>query len=234
MQASFGVTGGVGEIGVHHGKFFIPLTILKSGEKHLAIDLFGDQHLNVDRSGKGDLEIFSRNLDTWSNLADCYIETADTLRIGAREISDLLAKVGPLSIFSVDGSHTVEHTLNDLTIAQQMVGSGGLIFIDDYLNPNWPGVQEAVARFFFFHPYKFVPLCLAFSKLVLVDISLRQKYLSRLESRLKNPNAGWRVKNVTRFGYSGFSLSKAAGERGVRGASLSAQSGELDDEIAED
>ena len=43
----------VAEIGVHHGqRFFIALCLLRRpGERALAIDIFDDQHLNVDNSG---------------------------------------------------------------------------------------------------------------------------------------------------------------------------------------
>ena len=56
--------GGIAEIGVHHGKFFLLLnSITEERFKSFAIDLFGAQHLNIDFSGRGDLEIFKTNFD---------------------------------------------------------------------------------------------------------------------------------------------------------------------------
>jgi hypothetical protein len=51
-QHELGVFGSVGEIGVHHGKFLIPLVgnALRA-EPAVAIDLFEDQSANVDTSG---------------------------------------------------------------------------------------------------------------------------------------------------------------------------------------
>ena len=51
-QEAPGPTGPVAEIGVHHGKFLIPLVgnALRA-EPAVAIDLFEDQSANVDTSG---------------------------------------------------------------------------------------------------------------------------------------------------------------------------------------
>jgi len=51
-QRALGVEGGIAEIGVHHGKLFILLYLLgRAPERAVAIDLFEDQHLNIDLSG---------------------------------------------------------------------------------------------------------------------------------------------------------------------------------------
>jgi peptide chain release factor 2 len=51
------------EIGVHHGRLFIPMALARRpGERALAIDVFEDQHLNVDHSGKGDRARFEENV----------------------------------------------------------------------------------------------------------------------------------------------------------------------------
>lgn len=51
------------EIGVHHGKYFIGIENLTPPEQEaFAVDVFSSQHLNLDGSGRGDLEIFQDNL----------------------------------------------------------------------------------------------------------------------------------------------------------------------------
>ncbi|KAJ3279889.1 hypothetical protein HK104_001091 [Borealophlyctis nickersoniae] len=63
FQESIGVCGGIGEIGVHHGKLTIGLAHTLNGHhRGLALDLFDDQSKNVDNSGKGDKDIFLKNL----------------------------------------------------------------------------------------------------------------------------------------------------------------------------
>lgn len=58
--------GGVGEIGVHHGKQFIALhNLMCPGAKSVAIDVFGEQRFNLDQSGSGHRDRFLKNLATW-------------------------------------------------------------------------------------------------------------------------------------------------------------------------
>jgi hypothetical protein len=52
-QHELGIFGSVGEIGVHHGKFLIPIIgNALAGEPAVAMDLFEDQSSNVDVSGE--------------------------------------------------------------------------------------------------------------------------------------------------------------------------------------
>ena len=54
-QARRGTRGHVAEIGLHHGRFFLALAPRRRpGEQAVAIDVFGEQHLNPDGSGAGD------------------------------------------------------------------------------------------------------------------------------------------------------------------------------------
>lgn len=54
FQHHLGLFGAVGEVGVHHGKFFMPIAgyALRS-EPAVAMDLFEDQSANFDQSGEG-------------------------------------------------------------------------------------------------------------------------------------------------------------------------------------
>jgi hypothetical protein len=58
-----GVSGALAEIGVFHGKSFIPLALLAApGERAVAVDCFADQTANRDGSGEGCRAAFERNL----------------------------------------------------------------------------------------------------------------------------------------------------------------------------
>lgn len=62
-QRRIGLTGSVGEIGIHHGRLFILLALtLQPGETAFAVDIFDDQSANLDASGFGDEAVFRRNM----------------------------------------------------------------------------------------------------------------------------------------------------------------------------
>ena len=63
MHERRGVSGALAEIGVFHGKSFIPLALLAApGERAVAVDCFADQTANRDGSGEGCRAAFERNL----------------------------------------------------------------------------------------------------------------------------------------------------------------------------
>ena len=66
LAGQWSLPGGVVEIGVYHGKFFIAMNglITDPSVRSVAVDLFESQDLNIDSSGRGDADAFRANL-TW-------------------------------------------------------------------------------------------------------------------------------------------------------------------------
>ena len=139
FQCKKNITGSCVEIGVHHGKSFIPLCMaLRSDELALCIDIFDDQSKNLDSSGRGDLNSFQ------DNLAKYDIATS-RIRIfkGSSEnvtCDYILQQVGPVRFFSVDGGHWKSIVQNDLRLAEQSLSVDGVIALDDYCRAEWPEV----------------------------------------------------------------------------------------------
>jgi hypothetical protein len=50
-------------------------------------------------------------------------------------------------LLSVDGGHTLEITLHDMMVASCLVRDGGIVVLDDFPNPSWMGVAEALMHF---------------------------------------------------------------------------------------
>ena len=50
-------------------------------------------------------------------------------------------------IFSVDGGHTRETTLNDLFLAQSVLHKQGFVVLDDFVNSEWLGVVDGLFTF---------------------------------------------------------------------------------------
>jgi len=146
-QKTHAVAGHVCEIGIHHGRSFLLLYLLRrAGELGLAVDLFDAQHENVDQSGRGDSEAFRANFARiCGDTTGLRVLAANTLRLTAE---DLMREVsGRLRLISVDGGHTREVTRHDLTIARGALEAGGVVILDDFFNEAWPGVAEGTWRF---------------------------------------------------------------------------------------
>lgn len=181
LQRSLGITGHVGEIGVHHGKLFILLYLLaREGENALAIDIFGAQELNVDKSGRGDLDVFLGNLKAYAGGIE-RLKTigADSTTLGG---DDLIAEAsGPLRFLSIDGGHLARIVRHDLATAAASLCEGGVVILDDFFNPEFPGVCEGTNQFFFYDNgragKKLVPFLVGMNKVYLTTEGYAEKYL---------------------------------------------------------
>jgi hypothetical protein len=166
IQTAHGVTGEVGEIGIHHGRLMLLLLLLsRPGEAAFVCDLFEQQHLNVDRSGQGNERVFDENVARFCGPAEFlikYRQSSFDLRA-----DDILRDAGKIRLFSVDGGHTAECAFNDVSIAGTVLSDGGIAIIDDYFNADWPGVSEGVGRYLAMPDARLRPLAISPNKLFL-------------------------------------------------------------------
>jgi hypothetical protein len=152
-QTQLGVLGSIAEIGVHHGKLFIWLTLhLRTGEKALALDLFSNQAENMDGSGRGNLDAFAANMEAYTRL-DILRETAIPVTINSLKIPlCFFCEKGLDSVrfFSVDGGHFVDSAYEDCWTAFSALSIGGVIAVDDFVHGNL--VLEGTLRFLYTNP----------------------------------------------------------------------------------
>jgi cephalosporin hydroxylase len=150
VQSRLAITGNVAEIGVYHGKFLLALSHMLSGQntKALCVDVFDDQSKNLDGAGEGNLVVLKDNIERYGRRDVTYeFIRADSIALTATDKLKIMEQHGPFKLFSVDGCHTMEHTYNDLLTAQELICPGGVVILDDYMQPHWPGVTEAVHIF---------------------------------------------------------------------------------------
>lgn len=185
------IGGGACEIGVHHGRFFIALLACIESGQSVAIDVFEDQFLNIDRSGKGSEGQFVSNLKRFGRNPDSVqCIKADSLGINAAQLARIWADTNGFRLFSVDGGHTATHALNDILIAQELVRNGGIVIVDDIFHPEWPGVTEAVYRYYASINAKLAPLCVAGGKLFMTSFSYHEAYLAQISKSLQAGRPG--------------------------------------------
>lgn len=182
-QRQIGFAGSSGEIGVHHGKLFLLLHIMADLDRpSFAVDLFEDQHLNADSSGKGDYQRFMSNVDRWAGRRDAVkIFKGSSLDL---DPSAVIAGCGRSRLFSVDGGHTTECTLNDLQIAEAVSEPHGVVVIDDVFNEFFPevsmGMNAYVAK------GRLRPFAITPNKLYLADPEHLSGYRKWARSRWEN------------------------------------------------
>ncbi len=158
-----GVAGDTLEIGVHHGRSAIAVASLRGeGRRFVAIDLFEElQHRNVSRSGRGSREIF---LDTMRGF---YPDLGFLTVIGSPSASVSAETLGSgFSVCHIDGGHSFEETYADLSLCARISHAGGLIALDDYFTPGYPGVAEAASAFERDHPGSLLPVAIGFNKVL--------------------------------------------------------------------
>ena len=201
IQQRMGIVNPIAEIGVFQGKFFLGLLASKEAPRaNYAIDVFDMQQFNLDGSGDGNLNTLLENIDRCGfSRGQVTALRADSTTITSRQIDEIRTDSKGFSLFSVDGCHLPEHTINDLNIAIQLTIPEGIIFIDDYTNMDWPGVQEAIHKHFFNSYSRFVPLAVAHNKLMLCHIGYHKGYLAAVRERLNAMKIA--AKPIKLFGY---------------------------------
>jgi len=179
-QRARNVAGAVAEIGVHHGRLFIPLHLLQRGTgKSVAIDLFGDQELNIDKSGNGNLDKFTDNVALWSTTDGLVLHQGDSTKLEAAVLTEKAG--GPIRFFSVDGGHTAEIVYSDMRLAEETLSDGGIVIADDIFNQQWPGVAVGTLRYLD-DGAKLAPFAIGFNKVYFTQPEFCDAYRAELEA----------------------------------------------------
>ncbi len=157
-----GISGRAFEIGVHHGLSTIGIAALRPpGEPLYAVDLFETmQDRNISRSGEGNRAVFDNNMRG-------FFPDLSFLHVLARGSADLKPRDLGKETFSfchIDGGHSRRETLSDLELCHALLMPGGILALDDYFNPLYPGVSEGAVEFLLRHAKALRPLAIGFNK----------------------------------------------------------------------
>lgn len=169
-QTRGGCRGAVAEIGVHHGKSFILMALCNLPDPCYAIDVFGNQRLNIDGSGKGDKQIFLSHLARFGIAAESIV--IDERLSGAVSPDDIVSRVGRTRFFHIDGGHHLDAIRHDLQLAEAALTDDGIIAIDDVFRPEWPEVSVGT----------FAHLAHAQCELTIFAIGFNKTYLCRKQN----------------------------------------------------
>lgn len=174
-----GVSGGVAEIGVHHGRFFLGLLLASSpGDRAVAIDLFEHQARNIDASGKGDRETFEKHLAKHAEGIDVEVVSGDSSTLSGADVVEL-AGGQRIRLFSVDGGHYASLVEHDMRTAEESLAPGGVVIGDDVFNQEWPGAVEGTLAYLD-KTDDIVPFGIGFNKVLFTDRDHAEGYRSAL------------------------------------------------------
>lgn len=157
------IAGDVLEIGVHHGLSAIAVGVLAApGRRFIAVDLFDElQDHNQSRSGAGNRAAFLQNMQRFfDDLEFLNVFAGHSSRLHAEELGS------QFSFCHVDGGHSPEETYHDLELCSRILMPGGLVALDDYFNPSFPGVSEGAVRFHLDHRHELKPIAIGFNKVL--------------------------------------------------------------------
>jgi len=192
IQRQNGICGAFGEIGVHHGKLFILMRLAAPEDVSFAIDVFEDQHLNVDHSGAGSRTKFMENVIYWTGSLD----RVAVIQKSSLEVSpeSLFSQVGPCRMVSIDGGHTEQCTVNDLKLSEAILQDKGIAIIDDCFDEGWPDVATGVARYCLDRTTRLRPFAISPNKVYFAHPQCHAFYKEKLQV-LHGPN----LKRVNRM-----------------------------------
>ncbi|MBX3043613.1 MAG: class I SAM-dependent methyltransferase [Candidatus Kapabacteria bacterium] len=179
------ISGNIAEIGVHHGRSLILLSLMMaSNEKCFAIDLFENQFENPELSGKGNLAIVKNNLTKFN----CPIERIEIISSNSKDVNAdyLIGKSGEkIRFFSLDGGHSADVVESDLKLAEYCLAKGGIALLDDYFDQSWPGVSEGLMRHLLLNDSNLIPFAIFDDKIMMTNsrelIIRYQEHLNKLQ-----------------------------------------------------
>jgi hypothetical protein len=128
------------EIGVYKGKY---LSVLyhrahQTGQRVVGVDTFGWS------SPDEVISLFARVFGSSENVS---LVREDSMRLAPRRVIEMLGG-RRASFISVDGDHAAHAVQSDLKLSKKVLGEGGIVAVDDFLNPRAISVSEGVYRFF--------------------------------------------------------------------------------------
>jgi hypothetical protein len=186
VHVSLRERGHVGEIGVFHGKSFLPLCLVRhQGECAVGIDCFSDQSCNLSgsgfQSGSNGRQHVERNVRlVLGSMNNVKIIEGDAKRLSAGEYRR--AAGGDYRIWHVDGGHTFSEVVHDVIACEACLTRLGVIVLDDVCNPEWPEVGLAMYQVLT-HSERLRLLAMGYGKAVLTRSQAHPVLFDAIQSR---------------------------------------------------
>lgn len=149
-QSELGIQGHIAEVGTFEGRFFIAMALgLAPGEKALGIDTFAWPNAGL-------LDLFHSHCARLGLSRERYI----AMKANVRDLTpgDIQKALGgqesgqKVRFWHLDGDHSRDQLLADLSLAEATLHPQGMICLDDMLHPGYPLLIVAVHDWLERHP----------------------------------------------------------------------------------
>ncbi len=170
------INGNLGEIGVWKGKSASIICKKVVDEQNIfLIDPFlaNAKETILRNIDKICLEI-PKNLVLMNGISDDFVK-----------ISNFSQLQNSFRFFHIDGCHTGTNVFRDLSLANKLISSDGIVVVDDFFNVTYPQITEAIYRFCQLNPYSFRIFCIGFNKAYLCRAESFSKYYSCITNLLQ-------------------------------------------------
>jgi hypothetical protein len=132
------LTGDVCEIGVAFGKSAIALSNYKRSDENLYLyDMFQASDLSLD--------VTYDNIKKYGTDKNIQWRVTDTTKLTEEDINFTCG----IRLLHVDGCHEHEAVYGDLSKFSKNVLDDGIIVVDDYNDPEYPGINSGTWKFLF-------------------------------------------------------------------------------------
>ena len=168
-QKQAGLAQGVVEIGVWKGKY---LSVLYHNARQYGQPVVGiDEFVWLPRE-----DAVNALEKAFGSLDGLKLIPGNSRHVTAADIFEMLGGLRA-SFISVDGDHAAPAVKSDLELASAALAPGGIMAIDDFMNPHAMSVSEAVYGYFFETQSSIRPFAYTGNKLFAADSAYHARYI---------------------------------------------------------
>ncbi len=168
-QIETGCSAALLEIGVYKGKFLSVLyqKARRSGQPIVGVDTF--QWSSAD-------DVTHKFEEIFGSTAGLSLVKADSRHLAPPAVLEMMGG-HQASFISVDGDHAAAGVKSDLHLAENLLHEGGIVAVDDFLNPRAIGVSEGTYRYLLeSNDARLRPFAYCANKLYLAELRYHDRY----------------------------------------------------------
>ena len=173
IQSKNNIKGNIIEIGVYKGKSFSFLShLIKENETLFGYDTFPEDYYESTKLA----------LEKYGAIVKFELIKADTSELNDDDIKAKINGKG-IRILHIDAGHEYHEVLHSLLSFSPYVMDAGIIVMDDYQDPEFPGIEAAVLDFCEIdRPRRFIPFFSGANKIYLCSTYMANIYQASILS----------------------------------------------------